>query len=433
MIGAGVIVLAVLAAGALNEYAIRPRQTLASVGDTEIRRRDYWQARTAGLIEEANQFQQAATMGFAPPEQQQQYLEIARQRLAQVDEVWGSTTVDEATLQEMIDGQVYLQRMDELGLSLSDEEVDLALLQQFAPPNSLITPTPTATLIPARAAMATATAAALAATPSPPVATPIAAAPAASTIPLATPVDAAATPIASPVASPVPAATPAPADARATAEAEFARFEETVFPKARMDRDDYERLVVRPSLARQKVAGALAAEVGQSAEQVHAAHILVGTQELAAELAARLAGGADFGQLARENSVDEATGANGGDLGWFAREQMVPPFADAAFALQPGATSQPVETEFGWHLIRVIERSPDRPLTDEQISTLQAARVEQWLEEQRAAVDIESDLAPTPPPDPGTFEPPAGAPPPPSEPAATPVGSPPAASPVAGG
>ena len=120
-----------------------------------------------------------------------------------------------------------------------------------------------------------------------------------------------------------------------------------------------------PALARQKVGDALAATVGQSAPQVRAAHILLPTREAAEAARARVTeGGEDFATVARELSTDESTAANGGELGWFTREEMVAPFAEAAFALEPGSISEPVETEFGWHVIQVEERDPDRPLTD---------------------------------------------------------------------
>jgi len=442
--GVAALVLLILGGGALYEFVLKPNATLASVGDVDISRRDYWKARAAGLIAEANELQQIATSGFVAPEQQQQYLQLAQQRLAEVGRVWGTTETDEATLRRMIDDQVYLQRLDSLGLSLSDQEVEQYTLNQFAPPGSpLITPTPTPTFVPARAALATetaATATAAAATPATPEAA-IAAAiaspsPDAAGLPAPTPSPAVAaspaapppaSPGASPAATPVVSPTPNAEQARATAEAGYAEFRESVFEQAHLTPDDYARLVARPAVARQKVADAIAAEIGQTAEQVRAAHILVETRDLTDELAGRLASGEDFATLAREVSIDEATAANGGELGWFVREEMVPPFADAAFGLEPGVTSQPVETEFGWHLIRVEERSPDRPLTAEQIAAIERARVDRWLEEQRAALAIDADLEPTPTASAAEFQPPAQAPPPPTptpEPPTTPAASP---------
>jgi peptidyl-prolyl cis-trans isomerase C len=115
-------------------------------------------------------------------------------------------------------------------------------------------------------------------------------------------------------------------------------------------------------------------------------------------------------------------------LGWFARQEMVAPFADAALSLQPGQISEPVQTQYGWHVIKVEETDPDRPLTDTQISRLKQAAVEQWLDEQRAALKVSSSLPPTPTPGVEPFQPPAGAPAPPiatpvkTESEATPIG-----------
>lgn len=71
-------------------------------------------------------------------------------------------------------------------------------------------------------------------------------------------------------------------------------------------------------------------------------------------------GGADFGELARQNSADAASASAGGDLGWFGRGDMTPAFEEAAFALEPGQISEPVLTPFGYHVIKVVEKEEDR-------------------------------------------------------------------------
>ena len=91
-------------------------------------------------------------------------------------------------------------------------------------------------------------------------------------------------------------------------------------------------------------------------EQVHAEHILVADLATAQSIETQLAAGADFATLATQYSIDTSTKAKGGDLGWFGRGKMVQEFEDAAFALQPGETSDPVKTQYGYHIIRVIER-----------------------------------------------------------------------------
>src|SRR5579872_779878 len=97
-----------------------------------------------------------------------------------------------------------------------------------------------------------------------------------------------------------------------------------------------------------------AAKAQPPQEEIHARHILVPTEEEAKAALARIKGGEDFAKVATEISKDP--GAEGGDLGWFTKDKMVPEFADAAFKLQPGQISDPVKTQFGWHIIKVEER-----------------------------------------------------------------------------
>jgi peptidyl-prolyl cis-trans isomerase C len=94
-------------------------------------------------------------------------------------------------------------------------------------------------------------------------------------------------------------------------------------------------------------------------EEVHARHILVATKEEAQEIAEKLKKGEDFATLAKEKSKDPSV--EGGDLGFFTRSEMLKPFADAAFALEVNQISEPVETKFGWHIIKVEEKRM-RPL-----------------------------------------------------------------------
>ena len=422
---ATVAVLAIVIGGILWDNVIKPRQTLARVGDVAITREDYWKVRAYDLAEQAEQYQQFAQ--FVAPEQQSQYLNLAQQSLAQLPAVWGSMDVDSTTLGNMINDQLFLQGAPELGITLTPEEVRTYALNRFAPFDApLIEASPTPTFTAERAAMATSTAAALVPSPSgtPGMATPVGAGtPAAggTPLPIATPISAveSATPAATPalpIATPLPAATPSPADARATAEAGFAQFEAALFPIAHLNQADFDRLIAAPELAQQRVREVLGAEVGQGAPQVHAAHILVATQQAADEARGRIEAGEDFGDVAREVSTDPGTAPNGGDLGWFTREEMVPAFADAAFSLPVGDVSQPVASEFGWHVIKVLESDPDHPLTNAQITRLQDAAVNAWLEQERAELGVSSSLPPTPTPFPGSFQPPVTAPQPPLEP-----------------
>jgi len=114
-------------------------------------------------------------------------------------------------------------------------------------------------------------------------------------------------------------------------------------------------------------------------EEIHARHILVDNEEAAAALVERLDDGEDFATLAAEASIGPS-GPDGGDLGWFRHEDMVPEFADAAFALDAGEISGPVQSPFGWHVIKVEERrSAPVPGFEEMAPTLQGQLAEQAI------------------------------------------------------
>lgn len=89
--------------------------------------------------------------------------------------------------------------------------------------------------------------------------------------------------------------------------------------------------------------------------KIRASHILVQTEDEAKDLLEQINNGADFGALAQEHSLCPSK-REGGDLGFFGRGMMVKPFEDAAFELEVGQVSEPVQTQFGWHLIKLTDK-----------------------------------------------------------------------------
>jgi len=130
-------------------------------------------------------------------------------------------------------------------------------------------------------------------------------------------------------------------------------------------------------------------------EEVHAQHILLETEAEAKSVIAELDKGADFAVLAKKYSADRSADS-GGDLGYFSRGDMVPAFADAAFALAPGQyTKTPIKTEFGWHVIKVEDRRIGKPPSfeearDELKQAIAHEIIEAKLQELRAAAQIET-------------------------------------------
>ncbi|HEY4199083.1 MAG TPA: peptidylprolyl isomerase [Devosiaceae bacterium] len=102
-------------------------------------------------------------------------------------------------------------------------------------------------------------------------------------------------------------------------------------------------------------------------DEVQASHILVNTEEDAKAIKAQLDGGASFEDLAKEKSIDPSAKQNGGDLGFFSKGQMVPEFEAAAFSMDVGKISDPVKSQFGWHIIKVTNKRKSAPPTIDQV------------------------------------------------------------------
>ncbi|WP_425408053.1 peptidylprolyl isomerase [Hyphococcus sp.] len=116
-------------------------------------------------------------------------------------------------------------------------------------------------------------------------------------------------------------------------------------------------------------------DVTRLGDEVRARHIVVETGEDAQEIMTLLEGGGDFAALARERSVDRATAPLGGEVGWFTRAMMTPVFARAAFDTEPGEIAAPFQTEFGWHVLEVLDRRNTDSVPFSQVS----AAIEDFL------------------------------------------------------
>ena len=132
---------------------------------------------------------------------------------------------------------------------------------------------------------------------------------------------------------------------------------------------------------------------GFGADEFHAAHILVETEDEAKAIKADLDAGADFTETAKEKSTGPS-GPGGGDLGWFGLGAMVPEFESAIVALVPGEISDPVQTQFGWHVVTLFEKrksaAPELDeVRDELAGELQKNAVEDAIEDLTAKAEIE--------------------------------------------
>lgn len=128
-------------------------------------------------------------------------------------------------------------------------------------------------------------------------------------------------------------------------------------------------------------------------KEVHARHILVGSEQEAKDIKKKLKEGKSFEEIAKEYSKDPGSAANGGDLGYFTKDKMVKEFADAAFALKKGGISDPVKSPFGWHVIKQEDARKITPPTFNEVreslrQQLQAKKVDDYMKDLVKKADV---------------------------------------------
>lgn len=292
--------------------------------------------------------------------QQQAYSDMAQIQYELQPEIVGNSTIN-----EMVDDKLIALEAKELGISVSDEQLNKEIegyLSYY--PNGTPTFVPTSTQFTVSTLSATQQAfVTLTPTPSPsPTAT-------RTTVSTRTPVG-----TALPSVTPQPTATPYTAEGYQLALAEyFATLEDQLGLTEQDIRD-----VLYSNLLRRTVYSEVTADLPRTEEQVWARHILVDSQEKAQEVLDKLAAGEDWTALAAEYSTDTGNKDIGGDLGWFNKVTMVAEFADAAFALRVGETSAPIQTQFGWHIIQSLGHER-RPLTEAGYEQARQAKFQEFI------------------------------------------------------
>ncbi|MEW5960884.1 MAG: peptidylprolyl isomerase [Chloroflexota bacterium] len=388
-IGLGTVVgliLLVLAFGLIQTYVIEPNAPVAVVGGTEITVRDYQnrvkyerfmldaqleqiQQQMAVLSQQAGDNQELASLLG------QQYQQMANQ-LAQQRSV-----VDRQTVDTMIDDQLIAAEASARGITVSEEEVTEAINRFLSRQLGGLTAAAASETATARVE-ASATAALWTPTPT---FTPSPTLTATETITQPTPPP-------GPAPAPANTSTPAPTptlnviggDKLGT---EYTTWLSTLADQVGIDEATY-RQIIRAFVLRDKLGEDLADEAPTSAEQAHARHILVETEAEAQDVIKRLNAGEDFAELAAELSTDPGSAAQGGDLGFVTRGAFVGPVDEAVFTLPIGQVSEPVQTQFGWHVIEVLAREV-RELSPLDYQQSQRLALPNWLEETRAKADIQ--------------------------------------------
>jgi parvulin-like peptidyl-prolyl isomerase len=363
LLAVGVLLVILIGAGVIQELVLKPRQPVAVVNNQKISSQDY----------------------------QKRVLLDWFQAGDQLTDPQGTSL---QTLDQMIDDKILREQAQQRGITVSADEIDQAIEKAFGYERTPPTATPTPAVAPTQA-------------PTP-------------------------TPGGEPTATPYPTPTPVTLEAYQKA---YQNYMDRLKQAAGVGPADF-RSLIESDLLRQKLYEAVTADVPTTEEQAHARHILVAirtpeptptplpagqptptpdpsatpapaprdeAQALARviEVQQKLGAGGDFAKLALEYSDDRGSAANGGDLGWFGKGQMVTEFDTAAFALEPGKISNPVKTTYGYHLIQVLEKDPARPSDAYTLAQRKYEFYNKWLSDLRTAAKIErfwtlDKLPPTP-------------------------------------
>ena len=397
----GAVVLLLLY-GWLDVNYFQLNRTVAKVGETEIVARDLEarvRLRRQQLIDNYIQYQQY-----------QQYfgMDMTAQLQSIESQLNSPEELGQTVLDELIDEQIIRLEAEKRGITVSEEELNKRIESGFnfypdgtptptATPTAFEAPTEPESILEFITATPDATATPLTpltpestptASPQPtvegataePTATLEATATATATIPPTV------TPTAGPTSTPLPTATPFTQEGF---EDLMKRTNENLGEYGL--EETYIRTFFENQILREKLEAIIAAEVPNVDTQLRARHILVVDEVTAKDLIEQLKNGADFAELAREFSTDTGSGAQGGDLGWFGKNAMVPEFEEAAYALEnPGDfTLEPVQSQFGYHIIQLMGKK-DLPLSASDYKLAQDVELRKWLDASREEYSVET-------------------------------------------
>ncbi|HEX9840368.1 MAG TPA: peptidylprolyl isomerase [Anaerolineales bacterium] len=378
-IGGILIVALLLGYGYLKLNVLQLREPVAKVNDVTI---------TTGQWQERVQLQRVNLLNLYQTYQfyQQSFGMDTSQQLQQIQLTLQSPeTLGQDVLDQMVGEILIRQEAETRGISVSADEVEAAIQETYGFfPNGTPTPsiTPTEFSLPTLSAEqltiypATATPTeALTSTPGPTNTSDN------SVTPTATSTIAPPTPTFVPQ-DPTATATPFSLEGFQTQYAEsLVNFKDSGVSEATL-RSAYENQILRDKLLEE-----ITKDTPRTEEQVWARHILVADEAIAATVIARLDNGADFDKLAQEFSTDTASGAKGGDLGWFGKGAMVAEFEEAAFSMKIGEISEPIKSQFGYHIIQVLGHD-NIPLNGTQYEEKRQTAFTEWLTKTREAADI---------------------------------------------
>lgn len=352
----------------LNVFALR--ETVAEVNGEKITIGD-WQERVR--LERIRELNLLQTYAFY----QQNFGMDTTQQQQQIMMTLGTPSIlGQQVLDTMIDEVLIRQEAQKLGITVSEDELEKSLQEVYGFfPEGTYTPTVTST------AFSTPTLSSEQLTLYPSTATPTTA-PTSTVAPTNTP-DLSVTPTTTATIAP-PTPTFVPELPTETATPYTLDGYKSEYQKTLDTLKDYDiseaalRSIYEAQLWRQKLSDKMTTDTPRTEEQVWARHILVDSEVEALAAKELLNQGVDFAVVAQKYSKDTGSGSNGGDLGWFGNGMMVPEFETAAFSQEAGVIGEPVQSQFGYHIIQVLARE-ERPLNDSQYQQARDTAFSDWL------------------------------------------------------
>ena len=397
-----ITVLALVLYGIVDQNFLKARRPVAIVNDEKITVSEYQgQTRLAryNLIQSAQRiYQLAQIMGNDPSSQ----ASVANQ-LQQIDGQLFPQTIGRQIIDQLVDGLLIEQEASRLGITVSEDEVNKELEEVFGY-YRLGTPTPTAThVLPETSTLSPVQESLIPSTPT--SSTSISPTSEITTTEIVEDKTQSleSSPTPTNVLTPTLTATTEPTATPYTQQAFEEIYQDAITNLSEeysISESDLKR-GFESHLYSGKVLDVVTKDLECIQEQVWALHILVDEEELAKNIKTRLDEGEDWSLMATTYSTDTTNKDKGGDIGWFGQGVMIPEFEQAAFKLEVGETSEPVKTDFGFHIIRILGHE-ERPLTEDACQTIRSENFQEWLAELRENSniiihDFWTDVAPTEP------------------------------------
>ncbi len=393
------LVVVLVVYGLIVSRLVEPKQPVASVNGEEILTSEFRARATYERLLLVSQWNSLADLMISFGATDANSAAFFVNQMNQIEFQLDPTTIGRAVLNDLIADRLIRAEAEARGIVVTEEELEKALEEFFSYYGG--GPAPTPTLVPTMAPTSTLTPLQMtltAPTPSPTLT--ITETATITDTGVLTPTESItdtgvlteteedepvieATPEITITATPLPTATPYTFDAY---QKQYNDYVSTIANMG-VSTEDF-RYLVESQLYREKVMEILTAEVQPVQDQVWARHILVATEAEALDVIARLNAGEDFATLAAELSTDTASAANGGDLGWFGIGVMVPDFEKVAFNLDIGVISEPVQSQFGWHVIQAIGHE-ERQLTPDEFQQLKNSIFEEWLTSRRLQSEVQ--------------------------------------------